>query len=162
MGGLVWRLPSPEQREAVEGACRAGSLQATHGPRQKAAVPAVDADGRWLNQCVSLSATLRRHYCDSEGHFVPGVMAVELLASVPVTVQLTGAAPRVAFSLLPDAIALLPVEPAWLAPADASVVAGTVLHAASVNAIKLPTNMPGKIVFMMDPFVVAMNGSWRE
>jgi hypothetical protein len=89
-------------------------------------------------------------------------MAVELLASVPVTVQLTGAAPRVAFSLLPDAIALLPVEPAWLAPADASVVAGTVLHAASVNAIKLPTNMPGKIVFMMDPFVVAMNGSWRE
>jgi hypothetical protein len=89
-------------------------------------------------------------------------MAVELLASVPVTVQLTGAAPRVAFSLLPDAIALLPVVPAWLAPVDALVVAGTVLHAASVNAITPPRNRAGKIVFMMNPFVVAMDESWRE
>jgi hypothetical protein len=130
--------------------------------RQQAAVPAVDADGRWLNKCVLLSATLRRHYGDSEGHFVPGVMAAELLASVPVTVQLTGAAPRVAFSLLPDAIALLPVAPAWLAPADDSDEAGIVLHAASVNTITLPRNMLGKIVFMINPFVVAMDESWRE
>jgi len=81
-------------------------------------------------------------------------MAVELVASVPVTVQLTGAAPRVAFSLLPDAMALLPVAPAWLPPTDSPVVAGTVLHAESVNAKALPRNMPDKAFFMMAPSVI--------
>jgi hypothetical protein len=89
-------------------------------------------------------------------------MAVELLASVPVTVQLTGAAPREAFSLLPGAMALLPVAPAGLLPTGALVVAGTVLQAASVHAITLPRIMPGKFVFMMNPFVVGMDESWPE
>ena len=87
---------------------------------------------------------------------MPGVIAAVFVASVPVIVQLTGAAPRLAFSLLPCVIVALLVAPAWLLPIDASVLAGVVLHAASVNAVTLPRIMLVIVVFMSASSVVVM------
>ena len=119
------------------------------------------------------AATATTYQCDSVGHFEFGVLEALEASAVPLTVQLTCAAPRPAFSpvpagtllpvLLPLPLPPLPlVAPAPLLPLAVSPFIGVVLQAARPSAMTPPRIKLDIVVFIIAPYVVRVCRCWRE